>query len=205
MRIQFKYDDRYTFTLKEEEISESVTDGRTYGLSSKTYSKRVVKQFTYESPGEYKLQEKVEILSFSEVPKRIAVWSQNIHQELGNEIILDAGIEDAKESFRQAINFEMDNPNSKFTTEEVEELASKLDALFNKVSELSEKHEISEAELQSLRDELDAMRDSAKKYRKGVWAKVTKNKLTNFVFEFLKSKEGRNLIANSVNKMSSGL
>jgi len=205
LRVQFKYDDRFTFILKEEEVSEEVTDGRTYGMSSKTYSKTVVKKFTYESPGEYKSQDKIAISSFSNVPKRIGLWCQNIHRELGNEVTVDASIEEAKESFRQAINFEIDDPDSKFTAEESEELSLKLDTLFSKVSELSEKLNISDAELQKLRGDLDNMRDNTKTYKKGMWAKMTENKLTAFVFEFLKSKEGRNLIVESIKKLGSGM
>ena len=205
LRIQFKYDDRYTFILKEEEVSEEVTDAQTYSLRSKTYSKNVVRRFSYESPGEYKFEDKIEISSFSNVPKRISIWCQNIHREIGNEVSLDAGIEEAKKSFREAINFDIDDPDSKFTAEEIEELSSKLDTLFSRVSELSEKHEASEAELQKLKNELDMMRENAKTYKKGVWAKMTENKLTNFVFEFLKSKEGRNLIVESIKKIGSGM
>lgn len=205
LRIQFTYDDRFNFILKEEEVSEEVTDGRTYGLSSKTYSKMVVKRFTHESPGEYKSQDKIEISSFSNVVKRIGSWCQNIHRELSNEVTIDASLEEAKESFRQAINFEIDDPDSKFTTEESEELSLKLDALFSKVSELSEQLNISDVELQKLRGDLDSMRDNTKAYKKGVWAKMTENKLTTFVFGFLKSKEGRNLIVESIKKLGSGM
>ncbi|MTT53683.1 hypothetical protein F1529_14450 [Alcanivorax sp. VBW004] len=205
LRIEFKYDDRYSFVLKEEEVTEEVTTGMSFSLTSESYSKSVTKLFTYESPGEYKAEDKKQVSSFSDVPKRIASWCHNIHREISNETSVDQDIERAKEAFKESISIEPDDPDSKFSKEEVEELTSKLETLYSKVSELSEKYHISESELEKLKGELESIKDNAKVYKKGIWAKMTENKMTNFVFEFLKSKEGRKLIVESIKKLGSGM
>ncbi|MFC3151383.1 hypothetical protein ACFOEK_10135 [Litoribrevibacter euphylliae] len=203
LRIQFKYDSRYLFILKEEEVTEEVTTGKSYGLTTSSYSKTVTKLFTYESPGEYKAEDKQGISSFTEVPERITSWCHNIHRELSNEMLIDLDIDKAKEDFKESISLDPDEPDSTFSKEEVEVLTSKLETLYSKVSELSEKYHISESELSRLKGELDAIKENAKVYKKGIWAKMTENKITNFVFEFLKSKEGRGLIVETIKKLGS--
>lgn len=203
LRIQFKYDSRYLFILKEEEVTEEVTTGKSYALTTSSYSKTVTKLFTYESPGEYKAEDKQGVSSFTEVPKRITSWCHNIHRELSNEMLIDQDIDKAKEDFKKSISLEPNEPDSTFSKEEVEALASKLETLYSKVSELSEKYHISESELSKLKGELDAIKENAKVYKKGIWAKMTENKITNFVFEFLKSKEGRGLIVEAIKKLGS--
>ena len=205
LKIQFKYDSRYSFVLKEEEVTEEVTTGKSYSFTSASYSKTVIKLFTYESPGEYKAEDKKQVSDFSGVPKRIASWCNNIHREVSNETSIDQDIDKAKEAFKESISLEPDEPESNFSKEEIEALTSKLETLYSKVSELSEKYCISESELNKLKDELDAIKENAKVYKKGIWAKMTENKITNFVFDFLKSKEGRTLIVESIKKLGSGV
>lgn len=206
LRIQFKYDTRYSFVLKEEEFTEEVTKGKGFSsILSESYSKTVTKLFTYESPGEYKSQDKNQLSNFLGVPKRIVLWCNNIHREASNEALVDRDIDEAKETFKERISMEPNDPESNFSKEEVEELASKLEALYIKVSDLSEMYHLSESEMSKLKAELDRIKENAKVYKKGVWAKMTEHKITNFIFDFLKSKEGRELVIESIKKIGGGV
>jgi len=200
LRIQFTYDENFTFILKEEDVSESISTAKTFGTSTKSYSQTVTKLFAYESPGEYKFEDKIQLSSFSDVPKRIASWCQNIHRELQHNSN-DSESEKAKQAFKESITIDIDNPESSFSKEEIESLSHKLDSLYEQIDKLKDKFEISESELERLKKELNAMKENAKTYKKGLWAKITENKVGQLIFEFFKSKEGRGLIVESIKKL----
>lgn len=206
INIKFKYDVRYNFTLAEEEITEEVTTGSTFlPTTSKSYSKSVTKLFSYESPGKYKSKDRIEISNFSNVSNRIISWCHNIHRELSHEGTYDLALEEAKESFKESLNIHVTNPTANFSKEQIENISEKLDDLFNKVNNISAQYEISESELNKLREDLNSLRENSKNYKQGVWAKMTENKLTQFVFDFLKSKEVRILIIDTIKKIGEKL
>ena len=201
LRIQFKHDERFSLTLKEDEVSESITTGSTFGLNSQSFSKEITKLFCIESPGKYKTEDEVQVSGFSDVPKRILSWCQNIHRELKHDNDSLSDIEKEKEIFKESISIEVNDPNAKFSKEEVDSLSSKLDDLFDKFNELSEKYNISESELDKLREDIESLKDNAQTYKQGIWAKITENKLAQFVFDFLKTKEGIGLLIDSIKKI----
>lgn len=196
LRIVFKYNDSYSFILTEDSVTEEVESTNPFRTGS--ISKTVTKLFSYESPSSYKKTEKIEIRGFENVCDRIAKWCLNLHKELSAETSDNSEYEQAKTAFKEQFEINIDDPESRFSEKEVSALQLRLDELYQKFEELSEKHQISEEELEKLNGEIEKMKDNAHTYKKGIWAKITQNKVTELIFTFLKSKEGRELVIDSI-------
>jgi len=203
LRISFKHAEDYCFSLSEEDITEEITAGRNFELTSRTTSKTITKLYSHESPGAYKKEDKIELNGYSRVCERITIWCKNMHHELSIETSSFNDIEDAKRAFNEQFEINIDDPESKFNSDEVSQLQSRLDELYSKFEQLSEKYEISENELKKLKSELNTIKENAKNYKKGLWAKVSQNKITDLIFSLLKSKESRDLIIDSIKKIAS--
>jgi|CEGF01.1.fsa_nt_gi hypothetical protein len=197
LRIVFKYDNEYSFVLSEEGVIEE--DPNLFGTG--TISKTVTRLFSYESPGRYKKSSKINVNGFEYVSDRVVNWCGNLHRELA--LSGSDNEEDVKRAIKEQFEFNIQNPESKFTKEEVEVLYSKLDSLYEKFKDLSDRYQISESQLESLHDEIEKLKDSASKYKKGLWSNITRNKITDLIFTLLKSKEGRELIFDSIKRIGS--
>ena len=203
LRISFKYNDEYNYVLSEEEVIEEVTSGTNFNFTSRTQSKTVTKLYSHESPGDYKKTDKVELSGYGQVCNQILNWCQNLHKELSSESSVNSDIEGAKRAFKEQFEINVDDPNAKFSADEISHIKSKLDDLYNKFEELSKKYQISESELEKLNSEIDRMKESVSSYKKGIWAKITQNKITDLIFSLLKSKESRELIVESIRRIGS--
>lgn len=199
LRIEFKYNVEYSFILYEEGVIEE--EPTLFGSGS--ISKTVTKLFSGESPGRYKKYQKVKLDGFDYVSDRILTWCDNLHRELAIPDSGDKIEEDIKRAIKEQFDFRIENPESKFSKEEIDTLKSKLDNLYEKFEELSDRYQISESQLESLHNEIERMKDSASKYKRGLWSNIARNKITDLVFTFLKSKEGRELIFDSIKRIGS--
>ncbi len=126
---------------------------------------------------------------------------ENLHRELSSDIDVNEELEGAKRAVREQFEISIEKPDSKFTKDEVPVLNLKLDDLYSKFKDLSDKHQISEGELEKLHVDIERMKNSASTYKKGLWAKVTQNKITDLIFSLLKSKEGRDLIFDPIKRI----
>jgi hypothetical protein len=55
--------------------------------------------------------------------------------------------------------------------------------------------------LESVKREFNEFKSSSKSYSKGVWARVTNNKMISIFADLVKSKEGRILIFDEIKKL----
>ncbi|MDD2540992.1 MAG: hypothetical protein PHH28_08100 [Desulfuromonadaceae bacterium] len=203
MKIFFKYNNNYRFIVYEKAESETINIKEGYSVMPKIREekRKWVTTYLLEAPSDYKAVDEEPIYSLDEIPKKIPQWCVNIHKELSIPINSSDNFEKFREELEELIKNDIDDETAKFNPDEIENLAKKIDSLFEKFEELKERNVLTEAELKKVKEQLEEVKSSSKTYPKGVWARVTNNRLIRIIVDFTKSKEGRELITDGIKEM----
>jgi len=105
-----------------------------------------------------------------------------------------------EEQFKTTIENEIES----FSDEELVKISAKFDDLLAKFEALKEESKITQEELNRIKGELEGITSSARVMPKGLWARVTNNKLVDIAVSFAKSKEGRDFIISEIKRLMSG-
>ena len=65
---------------------------------------------------------------------------------------------------------------------------------------MKEKYQLTEKELVKIKQEFESFKSSAKVLEKGVWSKITKNKIFDLLVKLSKTKEVKDLLVSGVKK-----
>lgn len=205
--IQFKYDDSYIFRISEEEEYEIVTQKDAYSLAmggaSERKNKSIVNYVTY-SPGEYKSTDKVEVYDVGGSLDHIGKWCRYIYDEITHKNEDESFFDNLRHEMEERFKSTIENEAESFSDDEINKINTKFGDLLARFESLKEESKITQEELNRIRDELEGIKSSAKAMPKGLWARITNNKLVDIAMSFAKSKEGREFIISEIKKLVSG-
>ncbi len=182
LKITFKHNKEYSYILKEP----------TYGEDELA---AVVRPSNYKKEAEWNLK------GFRDALTQIPQWCKNIRDDLYTLAPNRDPLEALRADFEKQIDSLIENPEENFSNEELDAVNNKFDDLYKQFELLKDEYELSKQQLQEIREGFEEFKNSAEAYPKGVWAKITNNKLVDIVGAVFKSKEGRQFILGELKKL----
>lgn len=153
------------------------------------------------SPGEYKVQDIYVLESFDEAMDCIQPWARRIYEDLR---VQSADLSELA-AFRQTLDAHLKShvtdEQSLFSEVEVDELSAKLSALEQRLTEMEEKHLITERELKNLKQVVSDARKDLPAIPKGVWYRTAGGKLWEVMKKAAATNEGRQVLADAAKKL----
>lgn len=181
LRITFIHKPGYSFLLTEE-----------YRQLEYAYIAKMI-------PGEFKLQESSQISlggAVDEIPK----WCENIRRDL---YALAPKI-DPLEQLRQQLHRNLDelvsNPEEYFSQNELDLVDERFNRLYADIADLKEDYALTKQQLAALKKEIEEFKQSARAYPKGIWARITSNKLVKTAGSIVNSTEGRKFLFQQIQR-----
>ncbi|MCP4985434.1 MAG: hypothetical protein GY928_04975 [Colwellia sp.] len=202
--IQFKYDKSFNFEITEEEEIETITEKGPFASAALGTSERKnksVMNYVVYSPGEYKLSDKIDIYDIGNATEYIRKWCDYIYDEVTHKKDDDSSYDSLREQIEEQLEESVENESDPFNDEELRRINNKFDDLLKNFEALKEENKITQAELNKVQSDFEDFKSSAQNMPKGLWARVTNNKLVDIVVAFGKSKEGRDFIISEVKKL----
>lgn len=202
--VKFKHHPEYRLELSERTGIKTVKvkDGFSrHFQSTREEENKYTAYSLLESPGKYKLEESNEIDSPSEIITKIPNWCHNIHSDICTKLETEDDFSVFRNQLEEIIQFNFENENSSFETHEIEALEKKFDMLQEMFNKLEEQNTITEENLEQVKKEINEIKNNSNVYPKGMWAKVTKNKLIKMLTDFAKTKEGRELFIEGIKRL----
>lgn len=156
---------------------------------------------TIECPGDYKRVEEKRFESFNSCIIRIRGWCENIRADLKTKIPVYKDLDELKRQFEQHVNEHIQNPDEHMSEEEVKKMNEKFDALYAEFVKLSEEHKITQDLLGEIKRDFEIIKGNATQYSKGMWAKLTKNRIVQVIKKVAGSPEGRKLMYDGAKRL----
>jgi hypothetical protein len=202
--IRFKYDKSFNFEITEEEEVETITEKGPFSNASSGTSERKnksVMNYVVYSPGEYKRSDKIDIYDVGGATDYIQKWCDYIYDEVTHKTDDDSSYDSLREQIEEQLKDGVENESDPFNDEELAIINKNFDDLLKNFEALKEENKITQAELNKVQSDFEDFKNSAKNMPKGLWARVTNNKLVDIVVAFGKSKEGRDFIISEIKKL----
>lgn len=153
------------------------------------------------SPGEYKTVDVVRCDSFRECLKLIQPWTRRIHEDLRTQ---DPQLDEMKR-FREALDSHLranvKEETQRFSADEANELATKMDALTSRLEEMEQRHEITESELRKLQQVLQDAKADLPDLPKGVWYRTAGGKVWEAMKKVASTSEAKQVLAEATRKL----
>ncbi|MCT6698158.1 hypothetical protein [Rheinheimera sp. 4Y26] len=207
VQIEFKYHKNYTFQISEEVEIDTVTQRDSLASVISGVSERKSKSIVHYaifSPGECKRVDKIHLYELSNAPDYIEKWCRYLFSEISIIKLEDSLFDDLREQIEDQLKNNAVNENEQFSDEELSKINVKFDELLKNFEKLEEESKITKSNLEQVKKEFSEFKESAKVMPKGLWARVTNNRLVDIVVEFAKSKEGREFIISEIKKLMTG-
>jgi len=168
-------------------------------LLSEEYRQLECVYFIKMIPGEFKIQESSQT-SLGGVVDEIPKWCENIRRDL---YALAPKI-DLLEQLRQQLHRNLDelvsDPNDYFGPNELDLVDERFNRLYADIANLKEDHALTKQQLATLKKEIEEFKQSARAYPKGIWARITSNKLVKTAGGIVNSTEGRTFIFQQIRR-----
>jgi hypothetical protein len=191
-KLTFKALSKYSFVL--DETSSGGKIGSVLASMGEGSGKKVIR--TIEKPGEYKNHEVRIHDNIDSAIRCVSDWVVSIRDDLVNSrASVRSTIDELTENFQNSIDENITDPESYFELKEEDELKARLDELQARVSDLESRLEILPEDTKKLQRVIDKGKSDLKIYPKGVWYKTVGTKLLKTMKEILKTKEGREFLA----------
>jgi len=196
--VTFRHNQKYFFRIDEEYSSLAAIAAITSGSERKT------KPRTHESPGDFKSKQIQSFETFDECIRRIPDWCKNLRTELRASSPELEELRELQEDLERRFQQHIENPESHFSSEELERVYQNLDAFAERMKKLEEEHAITTAQLNELLSSVEGIKGNAASMPKGIWAGLTKNRLISFLMKIATSPEGRKLALEAAEKFLLG-
>ena len=154
-----------------------------------------------ESPGDFLKFEVNGGLGFESISIRIASWTENIKMEIQSHGVRDKNLDEITSQIDQLVNQHVDKPERKFDQSEITDLENRLQKLEARFEGLLEDNKITKNELVKLKGQIVQASEDIPKFSKGVWYRLSLNKIVGTLKEIIKSKEGRDILKEAIKKM----
>lgn len=204
VRITFLYKPEYMLVLTEETKREQVTIEEKFGYASPSKSRSHTVQETVISirviPGRFKTEVVYEIDSLGGLPEELPKWCENIRSDLYALTPKVDPLATLREELQKNLDNLVDKPDEYFNVEELEVVDSRFDLLLGEITKLREQYSLTKQQLDSMQKEFEEFKNSARAYPKGLWAKVTGNKLVKTTGQIINSPEGRTFLFQQIRR-----
>ena len=206
VRIRFRYAPQYEFTIQEKSSTETVevSDLHMSLAGIRRERRRVEQILAIERPGKYKVEEVTEIGEMYEAPGRVGEWCSNIKADLVATKKYEDPLADLRTEIGQQFDENIRNPDETFTVDELETVRSQLDSLVDRFRKLEENRDLTKEQLDALEAELSEIKESARYVPRGVWARISSNKIMQILADYVRSKAGRALFLDTIGKTIAG-
>lgn len=202
--IKFKHIEGYQLQMLERKEKDETTIQPSFASSispKRIETRTVICRYLIESPGDFKEWEEIEVDTFEDILDRIPVWCRNIKNDIGVDVNTEDEFNHLRDQLDKMLKESIKDENERFSQVEIKRLNDKFDSLFQKFSKLQEENKITEAALSKISLQIDELKKSAKTYPKGVWARISNNRLIDIMATFAKSTEGRSLIIGGIKNL----
>ena len=199
-KITFLHKPGYFLALLEEQKREQVTTEQKYLYSTRTEYVTHVELSVRTVPGAFKLREDADISELGEVLKMIPKWCDSINDDLYALIPVPDPLQELRKQFKSKLEEIVTEPDTYFDEEELAVVDRRFDQLYEEISQLREQHSLTKHQLNAIQKEFEEFKKSARAYPKGIWAKITSNKLFRSTAQILNSPEGRAFLFQNVRR-----
>ena len=110
-------------------------------------------------------------------------------------------LEQLKQQLQAKLDELVNEPNDFFNEEELSVVDKRFDRLYEDISQLREQHSLTKQQLEALQKEIEEFKKSARAYPKGIWAKLTGNKLVKATGQILNTPECRTFIFQQIRRV----
>lgn len=200
VKIGFAHKPEYFLALTEYEKQEKVTIEQKYLMSSRTESIRQVIYSVKTVPGKFKTEADVGIGEPGDLLELIPQWCESIRADL----YALTPTRDTLEQLRQKLQANLDDlvkqPDEFFDENELSIVDKRFDQLYEDIAKLREQYSLTKQDLAALQKEVDEFKKSARAYPKGLWAKITGNKLIKATGSLVNSPEGRTFLFREIRR-----
>lgn len=201
VKITFIHKPEYSLSLFEEEKRETVKIEQNYNMSSRTEHIRQVVLSVKTIPGRFKTKTVTEIYEIGEVLELIPTWCEGIRADLYALMPTPDPLELLKQQLKAKLDELVNEPNDFFNEDELSVVDKRLDQLYEDISQLREQHSLTKQQLEALQKEIEEFKKSARAYPKGIWAKITSNKLVKATGQILNTPECRTFIFQQIRRV----
>lgn len=156
---------------------------------------------TEEIPGDFLKSEVKGGLSFSDIPGQVLTWADNVSAEIKALGKREDKFDDLAAQVNAFINEHVSDPESRFSQQEIAEIRTRLDELEKRFERLQQENQITENELIKLKGQVVKASEEVPILPKGIWYKLSLNRMFGTLKEIAKSKEGRELLKEAVKKL----
>ncbi|UEX77721.1 hypothetical protein [Sediminicurvatus halobius] len=154
-----------------------------------------------EKPGEHLSEEIYGDLGFGQIPDRMYHWIENLAGEIRASGARPDGIGELAEQLEEFISEHIEEPNEKFSDQEISDLVERLERLEQRFSELEESGLFTAAQKANIATKIEEAAEDLPHLRKGVWYHVALNKILTAVKAALSSKEAREIMKEAAKKL----
>lgn len=203
-RITFLYKPEYMLTLNEETKQEQVTIEQKFGYASPSTSRsHTVREtiFTIRAtPGRFKTEVIYEIDDLAGLLEELPKWCEDIRSDLYALAPKADLLATLREELQKNLDALVDRPDEYFNADELEVVDSRFDQLLAEVANLREQYSLTKQQLDLMQKEFEEFKRSARAYPKGLWAKITGNKLVKTTGKIINSPEGRTFLFQQIRR-----
>lgn len=205
VRITFLYKPEYMLALSEETKREQVTIEEKFGYTSPSTSRSHTVQETIftirATPGRFKTEVTYEIGSLGGLLEELPKWCENIRSDLYALAPKVDPLATLREELQKNLDTLVDKPDEYFDVEELKVVDSRFDLLLAEITKLREQYSLTKQQLDSMQKEFEEFKSSARAYPKGIWAKLTGNKLVKTTGQVINSPEGRAFLFQQIRRV----
>lgn len=206
VRITFLYKPEYMLTLTEGTKREQVTIEEKFGYASSSSTSRThtVQEtvFTIRAiPGHFKTEDTYEIDGLGGFLYELPKWCENIRSDLYALTPKVDLLATLREELQKNLDTLVDKPDEYFNVEELKVVDNRFDQLLAEVTNLREQYSLTKQQLDAMQKEFEEFKSSARAYPKGLWAKITGNKLVKTTGQIINSPEGRSFLFQEIRRV----
>lgn len=200
VKITFIHKPEYFLAVFEDEKQEQITIEQKYLMSSRTERIRQIAYSVKTVPGRFKIESNTEISDPGNVLDEVPKWCENIRADL----YALTPTQDPLEKLRQQLKANLDelvkDPNAYFNEDELSVVDKRFDKLYEDIAQLREQYSLTKQQLAELQKEIEEFKNSARVYPKGIWARITSNKLVKATGQIINSPEGRTFLFQQIRR-----
>lgn len=201
LKITFLYKPEYHLTVLEETRRESVTIKEQYLMSSRVEESQQLVFVVRSVPGLYKVEATRDIGNLGGVLEEIKEWCENVRADLYAIAPRHDPLKQLRDQLESKLEKMVQDPDNYFSEEELVNVDRGLDQIYADISKLREEHAVTQKQLAELKAEIDEFKNSARAYPKGIWAKVTSNRLVKATGKMFNTPEGRTFLFQQATRM----
>lgn len=202
LKIVFLHKSSFALSLFEDKKKESTAIEHTMlgGRVERGLKERMVYSIRV-SPGDFKAQVEYEIDNIDNLLREIPKWCENIRSDLYTLAPQVDPLASHKKQFEEYLNNVIKNPDDFFDDSELVTVDTRFDEMFKEIEKLKEQYSLTKSQLDTIQRDFSEFKQSARAYPKGIWAKITGNKLIKTTGQIINSSEGRKFIFQSIKQM----